>query len=138
MASIPAHLPGNDSEREQRLNEVIAAYLEAIETGAALDRDLLLEREPELADELATFFANQDHLDRLAGPPHARSHEPLSGVDPESAADRAERVPAILPYPAARDPEIDQRRQAVRYFGDYELLQVIAQGAWESSTAPGR
>jgi hypothetical protein len=97
MASIPAHLPGNDSEREQRLNEVIAAYLEAIERGAVLDRDMLLEREPELADELATFFVNQDHLDWLAGPPHARSHEPPIGVDPESAADRAEPVPAILP-----------------------------------------
>src|SRR5271166_4887380 len=128
MASIPAYLPGNDPEREQRLNEVIAAYLEAIETGAAPDRDLLLEREPELAGELATFFANQDHLDRLAGPLHARGHEPLIGVDPESADDRTEPVPAILPYPAARDSEIGQGRQAVRYFGDYELLQVIAQG----------
>src|SRR5271166_6779498 len=116
MASIPVHRPGNDSEREQRLNEVIAAYLEAIETGAAPDRDLLLEREPELAGELATFFANQDHLDRLAGPPHGRSHEALIGVNPGSADDRIEPVPAILPYPAARDSEIDQRLQAVRYF----------------------
>jgi len=128
MASIPARLPGNDSTREQRLNEVIAAYLEAIETGAAADRKLLLEREPELANELAAFFANQDHLDRLAGPPHARNHEPLIGVDPGSANDRTGPFPTILPYSAAEDPEMGQSSQAVRYFGDYELLRVIAQG----------
>ncbi|MGO8900395.1 MAG: hypothetical protein ACLQU5_18910 [Isosphaeraceae bacterium] len=93
---------------------VTRGELVTIETGAALDRDLLLEREPELADELATFFANQDHLDRLAGPPHARSHEPLIGADPESAADRAEPVPAILPNrpPGTRRSIRDARQSA--------------------------
>ncbi len=137
MASIPAHLPGNDSEREQRLNEVIAEYLEAVETGVAPDRDLLLNREPELADELAKFFANEDHLDRLAGSPRARRHEPLIGVHSESADDRAEPNPEILPYPITRDPKNTQSGQGVRYFGDYELLQVIAQGGMGTVYMPG-
>lgn len=128
MASLPAYLPGNDSEREERLHEAIAAYLEAIETGAAPDRDLLLEREPELADELAMFFANQDHLGRLAGPPRARSGEPLCDDGEALLDDRTDIVPEILPYPVAREAEVDPRRRAFRYFGDYELLGVIARG----------
>ncbi len=83
MSSIPAHLSSNDSAREQRLHEVIAAYLESIERGDTADRDLLLKREPELADELAAFFANQDHLDRLAGPPQRAALKRRSATSPD-------------------------------------------------------
>ena len=38
MSTLPAHPPGSDPQREQRLNEVIAAYLEAIEAGTARPR----------------------------------------------------------------------------------------------------
>ena len=84
MSSIPAHPSRNDLAREQQLNEVIAAYLEAVERGDLADRELLLKREPEHADELATFFANQDHLDRLAGPPQraALNRRAATGLDP--------------------------------------------------------
>ena len=64
MSAIPAP----SSEREQRLDDVIAAYLEALEAGEPLARSDLEEAHPDLADELALFFANQDHVARLTAP----------------------------------------------------------------------
>ena len=61
---------GNDSpDRQQRLNEVLAEYLEALERGEAQDRQAWLARYPEFADELADLFASQDELAPLRSPP---------------------------------------------------------------------
>jgi hypothetical protein len=43
--------------REERLNEVIAAYLETAEAGREPGRAELLARHPDLAGDLAAFFA---------------------------------------------------------------------------------
>ncbi len=72
MATIPANAreirrePGDD--REQRLNEVIAGYLEDLEAGRRPDRPGLLAQHPDLAAELASFFANREHLEQLTAP----------------------------------------------------------------------
>src|SRR5262245_39752778 len=56
------------SDRERRLNDVIAAYLEAVDAGQRPDRDEWLRRHPDLADELRAFFANHDRLAQLGQP----------------------------------------------------------------------
>src|SRR5690349_15330069 len=64
-----------------QLDDVILAYVEAVEAGQSPDRAAWLARYPHLADELAAFFADQDQFSSLVAPirvdtpapPHARS-----------------------------------------------------------------
>jgi WD40 repeat protein/serine/threonine protein kinase len=89
----------NSTAQEQRVNDVIAAYLKAVQAGEKPDRLEWLAQHPEVAGELASFFADQDQFDRLA--------EPLR---------------AVLPGPA------DTVTIPFRQFGDYELLEEIGRG----------
>jgi eukaryotic-like serine/threonine-protein kinase len=111
------HDPDRSSEREKRLNEVLAAYLEAVEAGQRPDQQEWLARHPDLATELTDFFANQERMADLAAPLRAAAPAeiPLTREDP------------TLPLgPSANDgPALGTR---VRYFGDYELLEEIARG----------
>jgi hypothetical protein len=98
--------PADDSSADDpRLNEIIAAYLEAVDAGREPDRQELLRRHPDLAAELEAFFADRDAFDRLAPPGPAGT--PTLAPSEQSA-----------PAPGAK----------VRYFGDYELLEEIARG----------
>jgi len=49
-------------DREQRFNEIVAAYLEAVESGEPADREDLLRSHPDLVDSLTAFFAGQDEF----------------------------------------------------------------------------
>jgi serine/threonine-protein kinase len=110
--------PGHESasEREHRLNEVLAAYLEAVEAGQRPDQQEWLARYPDLATELAEFFANQKRLANLAAP-----------LRPAPVEAPLTREAATLPpeLSAADGPPLGTK---IRYFGDYELLEEIARG----------
>src|SRR5262249_5224455 len=85
-------------DREQRLDEVVTAYLRALQAGERPDRRELLARHPDLAEELAEFFADRDRLEHVVGPIR-------SALPP-------------CPPPGTR----------VGSFGDYELLEEVARG----------
>ena len=55
------------SEREQRINDVLGAYLEFADAGCAADRRKLIERYPEFKTDLEFFFSAQDRVAELAG-----------------------------------------------------------------------
>jgi eukaryotic-like serine/threonine-protein kinase len=110
------------SAREQRLNEVLAEYLRAVQAGQRPDREQLLARHPDLAAELVAFFTDQDAVLPVAQP--LRALAPLP--------------PALAPTFAAEEAPLDPAVGRVRYFGDYEVLAEIARGGMASSSRPAR
>ncbi len=106
--------PSPDSASDDRLEEFIQEYLQAVDAGRPPDRDELLRRHPERAVELAAFFADQDEIARLA---HARAE----GFMPLSPALHA----STIGYGDTSDPAPGTQ---IRYFGDYELMEEIARG----------
>jgi serine/threonine-protein kinase len=103
-----ANDPGS---REERLNAILAAYLDAAAAGQPPDRAELLARHPDFAAELTSFFADNDGVRQLA--------EPLR-LTPSSAAETPTLPPGEVP-PAPLPG-------AGQCFGDYELLEEIARG----------
>lgn len=81
------------------LDQIIADYLQAAEAGKVPSRQALLDAHPEYAADLRAFFADYDRLDN--------------------------RADALRLTVAVRPPA---ERPKVRYFGDYELLEEIAEG----------
>jgi WD40 repeat protein len=98
--------PAASPPPDDPLDAAIADYLQQVEAGEVPDRDAFLTRFPDLAGRLRAFFADYDRLDRRAG-------DLRLSADPNRTSD--------LPGPAGPLPR-------VRYFGDYELLETIAQG----------
>lgn len=99
------HLP---ESHDERLEQVLAEYLNAVESGQAIEPADLIARHPDLAADLRSFFRNRLEIDRLA--------QPLR--HPEDTA-------TLLGHPGAGSASAGE---TVRYFGDYELLSEIARG----------
>ena len=97
-------------QHEQRLNAVIADYLQAVQAGRAPNRRELLERHWDLTDGLVSFFGNEDQMKRLAGLP-----SPLLRV--ESFTDRL-----------GRSVNSGSGLTAGQGFGEFEVLNEIARG----------
>lgn len=89
------------TEREQRLEAVIADYIRGCEAGSPPDCDQLLDQHPDLADDLRQFFSQRDRIGRLV--------EPIRGF-------REDLLHSIGPG------------QHINYLGNYELLEEIARG----------
>ena len=60
--------PSGGSDRERRLETVLASYYEGGEDGESPTREALIGPHPELAGELAEFFALQDDLHHVSEP----------------------------------------------------------------------
>ena len=62
-------VPGSDANRQERFDAVVTDFLAAVDAGQAPDPDDLLACHPDLAEDLAQFFANQKilhpHLERV-------------------------------------------------------------------------
>src|SRR5262249_44834068 len=112
--------------REQRLQEVLANYLQDVEAGIAPDRSELLNRHPDRAGELTAYFANKDEFERLAAPLAPRADGAGARGAGEPPAPRSDRGSA--PTLGSGEATTPAPRPKVRYFGDYELLEEIGRG----------
>lgn len=90
--------PAPNDTLEQRLDEVVTEYLEALEAGDAPNRQEWLARYPDLAEGLTAFFAGTDRV--------------RCWLDPLCQAVR----------------DIGPVSEAAIRFGDYELLREIGRG----------
>jgi WD40 repeat protein len=98
--------------REERVNAVLAAYLEAERQGRPGDRADLLARHPDLAEELRSFFADRDRFAQLVAP-----------LGPAAGGPATDETLA----PGGEAPAAGAGSR-VRYVGDYELLEEVARG----------
>src|SRR5436305_16068 len=103
----------HDSDRDRHLEVILHAYLQAVDAGQAPERDALLRGYPEFATELASFFADQDRVARLA-----------QVIAEPAQVPRVADAPTLPPGEAS----MPAPRARLRYFGDYELLEEIARG----------
>lgn len=108
-------------ERRERLENVIADYLRAIDSGQSTDPEALFQQHPDFADELAEFFQGQSELQRLAADSE-EENDPTLITDANPALEKT-YVPDTEPTTKSRPA-----RERVGYFGDYELLAEIARG----------
>jgi WD40 repeat protein/serine/threonine protein kinase len=100
------------SKTESRLSELIAAYLEAIEAGARMNRERILADHPDLADRLLAFFDDYDRMLTIAG-----AHSINRGESAHSP---------VRPHKGQNGRE--DGRVSPRPFGKYDLLEEIGRG----------
>jgi tetratricopeptide (TPR) repeat protein/tRNA A-37 threonylcarbamoyl transferase component Bud32 len=93
---------GDAGWRDERAAEVLGDYLAAMERGEAPAPAVLMERHPEIAAELAAFFAREEQFAFLMAPlrvavaaarepePPATDRDPTNQTIPSSAAQRPE------------------------------------------------
>lgn len=80
------------SDREQRLNDILAAHLEAVDAGAGKDWRLLQKSHPDLAADIADFFEGQQQAAHLALP----LRELVQTTMPVPPGSHARELPAAL------------------------------------------
>ncbi|MBL7039887.1 MAG: protein kinase [Pirellulaceae bacterium] len=135
----------------EHLNQIIAEYLAATDSGEALDRQQFLDRHSDLADELAAFFADYDKMEELAkaAEPADQAEREKAGLDaptlppgqpvteavtippalrPQSAVEEETLLPRNVDTSGGGDEQVAQVGTNIRYFGDYEILEEIARG----------
>ena len=113
----------NDSSaRRRRVDEVIAAFLEAVDAGATPDPKVFIAQHSDIADELASFFADCDRFERLAAP--LQGARAISNEQPNDETIPSSNQPSESSNITAGAPT----ETITRFFGDYELLEEISRG----------
>jgi WD40 repeat protein len=124
-------------ERERRLHEILGAFFEAVEAGEAPNPQDLIAAHPDLADDLAAYFADEARFQHLVAPLHATVGSGAAPADQTAtAAFAAEPAPPGANTDATGqlsgdgnglDPAFP-RGSRIRYFGDYELKLILGRG----------
>ncbi len=100
----------DDPDREDRRNQVLLAYVEALEEGREPDRGRLLASHPDLRPDLEAFLAGHDEVARLTAPL------------------RAGRVGDAHGLIGASREETDDIPAGIGDLGDFRLLREVGRG----------
>jgi WD40 repeat protein/serine/threonine protein kinase len=132
--------PSGSTDRDRQVNEIITAYLQAVDAGQTPDRQEWLRQYPEYAAELQAFLADYERVDRMAEPlrPAEKGTGPICRNGPEAGTD-AQRWSShqsdLSAFPPNEAATVDSGQPVpvgagttIRYFGDYELLEEIGRG----------
>jgi eukaryotic-like serine/threonine-protein kinase len=114
MATDPHH---SRAKREDQLDDVVTAYLLALDAGEEPDRARLLDGNPGVADELRAFFRAQDDLLKRAAP-----------LQPIARATRLDLVDTELLELASHGANRISLPSEPCTFDDYDILERIAEG----------
>jgi len=115
----------NNAFTTDRLDEAVAEYLAAVESGVALDRARLLERYPDVAAELAQFLTDHDRLTCLAQP--IRALVAIAGNTPREVNGN-DVTKTFDPAAPARSSGDSQSTIAGQRIGDYEVIRELGRG----------
>ncbi len=108
--------PLSQAKREERLNQVLLAYVEDAQSGRTPDRRRLIESNPDLKAELEEFFDGQDEVARLMAPlREAGSGLLTSTLEIEESEDRTADITEASP------PALGQ-------LGDFRLMREVGRG----------
>ncbi len=99
-----------DSDREERRNQVLLAYVEALEEGREPDRGALLAEHPDLKHDLEAFLDGHDAVQKLTAPFRVTGR-----IDLEGLLDPPREGPGGCP------PGIGE-------LGDFRLLREVGRG----------
>src|ERR1700722_14454767 len=94
--------------REDRLYEVLLAFVEAREAGLEPDQSELLKAHPDLYDDLVAFFSSHDEVERLTAP--------LRDLGLQNKDGRSE-------YPLTNTLNAELGR-----LGDFQLIREVGRG----------
>ena len=106
-------LPPDSASGRSLPAEVLEEYMQRLDRGEAVDREQFLARHSEWAEELRSYFASSDEVERLS----RRAEGERPAFPPTCAPTEPSRVRGAPPA------ECKTRR-----VGDYELLEQIGQG----------
>ena len=121
--------------RQQRIKEILAAFLSGVAADRAKHRQKLLADHPGLAEELAPFLEDHDWTEPLAqSPRRSAAVSPYPSHDEAAPGDRAFpslNVVALAEQTCDLDsisPGRKPGRSLPCRYGDYELTEEIGRG----------
>jgi hypothetical protein len=118
-----------ETDREHRVDAVVADYLDRIDRGEQVDRESLLDLHADLADELRIYFDAAELVDRMAGPTLAE-HERVIASQDTSKPGRIEAT--IGETRTAGATAIDRHDPLPKVLGRYAIDKPLGQGAMGS------
>ncbi len=142
MSQDPADRRDDSSAHNQRLDEVIAAYVRAEEADHPPDREQLLREHPDLADELREFLEHRERMKQLVKPlqdavpqflhvrcPHC--HNPIELVD-DAPVEEINCPSCGTNFSLVGERETLHYPPGEKTIGHFELLDRVGIGAFGS------